>query len=513
MPKTPKKPVVLCILDGWGINPDSANNAPALARTPHFDALMAGYPTAKLITHGAAVGLPNGQFGNSEVGHTHIGAGRVIEMDLVKIDRTIAQDQFASLAGFTRFCHNIKNAGGRAHIIGLLSDGGVHSHIDHLIHAANCLVAQNIEVFLHLITDGRDVAPKSALDYLQKLQNKLAKPVRIATIGGRYYAFDRDNRWERVEIAYRAMAEGKGTVMPSAELAIKTSYTEGVTDEFIIPCVLPDYDGFGANDGLLCLNFRTDRARQILAAIGDKDFNAFETAPLRIISGFASYSKEHDDYVDCLFPKDSVKNTLGEWVAGHGLHQFRLAETEKYPHVTFFLNGGREEPFCGETRRMVPSPAVATYDLQPEMSCPEVSDALCDAIASGQYDLIVVNYANPDMVGHSGVLTAAITACESVDKALGEMMGALDSVGGCAVICADHGNCETMVDTDTGKPHTAHTTNLVPVILFGAGFGRGVEGVALRDGGSLADIAPTVLHLMGIDTPEEMSGECLVISD
>ena len=505
---TTPKPVVLCILDGWGLRDAVENNAVALADTPNFDRIMAECPAATLTTFGPDVGLPVGQMGNSEVGHMNIGAGRVIESDLFRIQGIIGRGEFAALPAIERFITTMKASGGTAHLAGVLSDGGVHSHIDHMIAAASAIVAGGVPVVLHLFGDGRDVAPQSASGYLDHLEAGLPKGVNLASFSGRYYAMDRDNRWERVEKAYRVMVLGEGPRAARAQDVIADAYANGIIDEFFVPTVLGDYQGMQDGDGLLFLNFRADRAREILAAIADPDFNDFETGPrptLASVTGFTQYSSRHDTYMDCVFPDQEIKNTLGAWVSQHGLKQLRIAETEKYPHVTFFLNGGVEEPAKDEDRYLAPSPKVATYDLQPEMSSVEVTEHLVGAINAGGYDLIIVNYANPDMVGHTGDLQAAMAACASVDLGLGQVLNALHAQDGAMIVCADHGNCETMVNPETGAPHTAHTTNPVPVVLIG-----GPKTAKLRTGGRLADLAPTLLGLMGLEKPKEMTGETLI---
>jgi len=500
----PPKPVVLCILDGWGLREDTRGNAPALAKTPTYDEIMATCPNATLITHGPDVGLPRGQMGNSEVGHTNIGAGRVVAMDLGQIDLAIEDGSFFDNDRLTAWIAAIKDAGGRAHLMGVMSDGGVHGHINHMIAAAKACTDAGLQVLIHAITDGRDVPPKSALGYLETLQAALHRGAQIATVTGRYFALDRDNRWDRVETAYAAIALGKGTRMPSALAAIDTAYSDGKTDEFIPATVIDGYTGARDGDGLFCLNFRADRAREIMAALGDPAFDAFDVAgrpEWAALMGMAGYSVAHDAYMTTVYPKPEIVNTLGAWVAKAGLRQFRLAETEKYPHVTFFLNGGEEQPEKGEDRAMPKSPDVATYDLQPAMSSVEVTDKLIAAINAG-YDLIVVNYANPDMVGHTGDLDAAIAACEAVDQGLARVLPVLKAAGGAMILTADHGNCETMIDPETGGPHTAHTTNPVPVALIGA------DGTL--NSGRLADLAPTLLHLMGLKQPVEMTGRNLI---
>ncbi|WOI56021.1 2,3-bisphosphoglycerate-independent phosphoglycerate mutase [Palleronia sp. LCG004] len=500
------KPVVLCILDGWGASDTREANAPALADTPNFDAIRDHGPVARLVTHGPDVGLPKGQMGNSEVGHTNIGAGRVVAMDLGQIDLAIENGSFASNEALQSFISTLSETGGTAHLMGVVSDGGVHGHLDHILSAAHIIADAGVPVVIHVVTDGRDVAPKSALGFLETLEQGLPDAARIGTVTGRYYAMDRDNRWERVETAYRAMVAAGGGRAETAQNAVEQSYDAGKTDEFVPATVIGDYSGMSVDDGLFCLNFRADRAREILAAIADPDFAGFDVdgrPALAARLGMVEYSDRHNAWFKTVFPKRKLVNTLGEWVAKQGLRQFRVAETEKYPHVTFFLNGGKEDPEEGEDRAMPKSPSVATYDLQPEMSSVEVTDRFVEAIEAG-YDLIVCNYANPDMVGHTGDLDAAIAACEAVDRGLGRVLEALREAGGAMIVTADHGNCETMVDPATGGPHTSHTLNLVPAILVG-----GPENARLRDG-RLADLAPTLLDLMGLPQPEEMTGRSLI---
>lgn len=503
---THPKPVVLCILDGWGISARPEQSAPDQAATPNFDRLMRDCPHGTLITYGPDVGLPRGQMGNSEVGHTNIGAGRVVAMDLGQIDLAIEDGSFYQNTGLGDFIARLKASGGTAHLMGVVSDGGVHGHIQHVIAAARAVADKGVPVVIHAITDGRDVPPKSALGFITELVGNLPPLVQVGTVIGRYYAMDRDNRWERVSRAFAAMVRGDGLPAPDPAHAVTEAYARNETDEFIQPTVIAGYAGARDGDGFFCLNFRADRAREILAALGQPDFNAFDPGARphwAALLGMVDYSAIHDTYMGAAYPKRQVANTLGAWVAAKGLRQFRLAETEKYPHVTFFLNGGKETPEPGEDRFMPQSPKVATYDLAPEMAAAEVSQALVGAIEAG-YDLIVVNYANPDMVGHTGSLPAAMRACEAVDAGLGQMLAALDRAGGAAVVIADHGNCETMIDPDTGGPHTAHTVNPVPVIVYG-----GPAGASLRDG-RLADVAPTVLDLMGLDLPAEMTGRSLI---
>lgn len=500
------KPVVLCILDGWGLSAARRGNAPLLARTPNMDRIMTECPSATLITHGPDVGLPRGQMGNSEVGHTNIGAGRVVAMDLGQIDLAIENGSFFKNPPLLDFMARLKVSGGTAHLLGLISDGGVHGHLNHLIATVQVIAAAGIPVVIHAIADGRDVAPKSALGYLATLNAALPPGVRIGTLMGRYFAMDRDNRWDRVARAYDALMCRQGDVATSAMEAVADAYARGETDEFIAPTILKGTTAPHDGDSLFCLNFRADRARQIMAALGAPEFDAFDrgaTVEWSAMMGMAEYSSQHSDYMTTMYPKPQIENTLGAWVAAAGLRQFRVAETEKYPHVTFFLNGGEERPEKGEDRAMPRSPNVATYDQQPEMSCPEVTERLVGAI-NGGYDLIVVNYANPDMVGHTGDLDAAIAACEAVDAGLGRALAALEAVGGSMIVTADHGNCEVMIDPATGGPHTAHTLNPVPVVVVG-----GPQGASLRNG-RLADLAPTVLALMGLPLPPEMTGQSLL---
>ncbi|TRW95041.1 2,3-bisphosphoglycerate-independent phosphoglycerate mutase [Paracoccus sp. M683] len=502
------KPVVLCILDGWGISDRPEQSAPDQANTPNYDRLMRDCPNATLTTFGPDVGLPSGQMGNSEVGHTNIGAGRVVAMDLGQIDLAIEDRSFFGNETLGSFIAALKASGGTAHLMGVVSDGGVHGHIAHVLAAAQAVAGAGVPVVIHAITDGRDVPPKSAMGFVTELQGNLPEGARIGTVIGRYYAMDRDNRWERVSRAYDAMIHGEGEAAPAADQAVSMAYQRGETDEFIQPFIIDGYNGAEDGDGFFCLNFRADRAREILSAIGQPDFDAFQTGERpqwAALLGMVDYSTRHDEFMTAAYPKRQVANTLGAWVAGKGLKQFRLAETEKYPHVTFFLNGGKEAPEPGEDRFMPSSPKVATYDLAPEMAAAEVTAKLVEVIEAG-YDLIVVNFANPDMVGHTGSLPAAIRACEAVDAGLGAMLAALDRVGGAAVICADHGNCETMIDPVTGGPHTAHTINPVPVIVY-----NGPADAHLRKG-RLADLAPTVLQLMGLDQPAEMTGKSLIVT-
>ncbi|MEM0938057.1 MAG: 2,3-bisphosphoglycerate-independent phosphoglycerate mutase [Pseudomonadota bacterium] len=501
-----RKPVMLCILDGWGIGTQYDGNAPLLANTPTVDRLTVECPNATLVTFGPDVGLPRGQMGNSEVGHTNIGAGRVVAMDLGQIDLAIEEGTLADRPALQEFIAKLKVSGGTAQLSGLCSPGGVHAHQSHVVALARIVAAAGIPVQIHAITDGRDVPPKSAAGQLAALEAELPAGAWIGSVVGRYYAMDRDKRWERVARAAALILRGEGQSAEDAVSGVEAAYQRGETDEFVSATRTLRYTAPQSGDGLLFANFRTDRAREILGALADPGFDGFETGARpawAAATGMVQYSETLDQHLSAIFPERDIPNTLGAWVSSHGLRQFRVAETEKYPHVTFFLNGGVETPAPGEDRHMPPSPKVATYDLAPEMSAAAVTEALIGAIEA-DYDLIVVNYANPDMVGHTGVLEAAMRACEAVDTGLSQALAALEKAGGAAVITADHGNCETMIAED-GGPHTAHTTNLVPVFLVG-----GPEGARLRDG-RLADLAPTVLDLMDLSAPPEMTGESLIL--
>lgn len=504
----PPRPVVLCILDGWGARAETEGNAPALAQTPNYDALSAAQTPAMIACSGADVGLPDGQMGNSEVGHMNIGAGRIVMMDLPKIDDAIKTGAFAENEALVAFAGRLSETGGTAHLMGVMSPGGVHAHQRHIAAAAKALADKGIRVVLHLFTDGRDTPPKSAAGYLREFEAALGDAGRIATISGRFYAMDRDNRWERVSAAYEAITAAKGACAPDAETAIQTAYGNGDTDEFVPPTIIGDYSGAADGDGVMFLNFRADRARELLSILLDPDFDQADIQGRPSFAarlGMVEYSDRHNQFMTTMFPSSAIKNTLGEWVAAQDKRQLRLAETEKYPHVTFFLNGGEETPANGEDRHMAPSPKVRTYDLAPEMASGEVTEALVKGINEG-YDLIVVNYANPDMVGHTGDIAAAIKACEAVDNGLGQALNALKKTGGAMIVTADHGNCEQMIDPTSGGPHTAHTTTPVSALLAG-----GPDGAVLRGPGRLADLAPTVLDLMRLKQPVEMTGRSLLV--
>ena len=501
---TPPRPVMLVILDGWGHREERADNAVALAHTPRFDALWAACPHAFLRTSGLDVGLPVGQMGNSEVGHLNIGAGRVVMQDLPRIDAAITNGAMAEMAPLRDFMARMRASGGTVHLLGLVSPGGVHSHQRHTAALAQILTAEGIPVVLHALTDGRDTAPRSAAAALASLPAGLS----IGTVIGRYWAMDRDNRWERVRQAWAALVLGEGeTTAPDAQAAVAQAHAVDVTDEFILATVLPGYAGMRDGDGLLSFNFRSDRTREILTALLDPAFTGFERERLPRFAaslGMVEYGQALNPLIATLFPPQSMADILAEVVSRAGRTQLHMAETEKYPHVTYFLNGGEEQAFAGETRLMVASPKVATYDLQPEMSAPQLTARALEAIQAGGQDLIILNFANADMVGHTGDLAAAIRAVEAVDAGLGAIADAVREAGGALLVTADHGNAEQMTDPTTGGPHTAHTTNAVPVLLLG-----GPEGAALADG-RLADVAPTLLALMGLDQPDAMRGANLI---
>ena len=499
------RPVMLVILDGWGWREDPADNAVLLAHTPNFDRLWNSWPHALLRTSGLKVGLPEGQMGNSEVGHLNIGAGRVVMQDLPRISRAIEDGSLAQNPVLAALVAKVKASGGTCHLLGLVSPGGVHSHQDHGAAMAHMLADAGVKTVMHALTDGRDTPPQSALDDLKRLAAALPDGVKIATVSGRYYAMDRDKRWDRVQKAYLAIAEAQGPHFPDAGAVVEHAYEEKITDEFVLPAVVGDYAGMQDGDALLCFNFRADRVRELLGALVDPGFDGF-AVPRRIgLSAAVSmthYSDALAPFLTALFPQQAMTHLLGEEVAAAGRTQLRMAETEKYPHVTYFFNGGNEAPNPGEERIMVASPKVATYDLQPEMSAPELTDKAVEQINSRKFDLIVLNFANADMVGHTGSLPAAIKAVETVDASLGRIADAVAAQGGALLVTADHGNCEMMRDPVTGGPHTAHTTNPVPVFLMGGG------SATLQDG-SLRDLAPTLLHLMGLKQPAEMTGSPL----
>ncbi len=506
------KPFVLCILDGWGERRASDHNAIALAQTPNWDHLRASSPMARLQASAEDVGLPKGQMGNSEVGHMSLGGGRVVMQDLPRIDAAIADGSLARRPALTDFIARLRDGGGTCHLMGLLSPGGVHSHQDQMAALARLVNFAGVPVAVHAFLDGRDTAPASAAEYVRRFLDDVADVpgVAIATITGRYYAMDRDHRWERVEKATAALVDGRGEAADDPIGAIEASYAADVTDEFVLPTVIGAYAGMKDGDGLLMANFRADRARHILDALTDDAFTGFERrrhVAFGPLLGMVEYSASLAGAFTALFAPEPLNNILGQVIADAGLEQLRIAETEKYAHVTFFLNGGREAVFPGEERIMVPSPKVATYDEKPEMSAFELTDKLVAAIGERRFHLIVVNYANGDMVGHTGKLDAAIKAAEAIDTCLGRLEEAVSAAGGMLLVTADHGNAEIMVDGESGQPHTAHTLNPVPLVLV-----NGPPGSTLADGG-LADVAPTVLRLMGLAQPPEMTGRVLIGED
>lgn len=504
------RPVVLCVLDGWGFREDASDNAITRAKTPVFRKYWDASPHALLEASEEHVGLPKGQIGNSEVGHMNLGAGRVIFQDLPLIDRAILQGEFPTNKALQNVISKLKVSGGTCHVMGLTSPGGVHAHQNHMVALAREVARAGIPVAIHAFTDGRDVPPQSAADQIAVFQKDLDSlpGVKLATLCGRYYAMDRDKRWERVEKAYDLLTQGIGTRIEEAVTAIKASYLTDRYDEFILPVVLGDYAGMKDGDGLLFANFRADRAREILEALVDETFDGFvrkKKINFAAATGMVEYSDKLNAYMPAMFPPKIIENSLGQIIAAAGLKQLRIAETEKYPHVTFFFNGGREEPYPGEERIVVPSPKVATYDLQPEMSARLLTDKVVAAVEGAAFDLIVLNYANPDMVGHTGSLEAAIKAVEAIDECLGRLFAAVEKQNGLVLLTADHGNCETMHDHTTNGPHTAHTLERVPVMMVNA-----VSVAKLRDG-KLADVAPTLLEVMGMPKPDVMDGQSLIV--
>ena len=510
-----KRPVVLMVLDGYGLNDRTEGNAIAMANTPVMDKLMAECPFVKGAASGLAVGLPDGQMGNSEVGHMNIGAGRIIYQDLTRITKAIEDGEFFENKALLQAMENCKKNDSDLHLWGLLSDGGVHSHITHLYGLLEMAKKQGLsKVYVHAFLDGRDTPPASGKDYVAQLQAKMDEigVGKIASLSGRYYAMDRDNNWDRVQKAYDSLTKGEGVKATDAVKAMEESYANDVTDEFVLPTVITAEDGTPLSvvkdgDSVIFFNFRPDRAREMTRAFCDDKFTGFDRDFLK--TTFVCF-KDYDETIPnkiIAFEKEAIANTLGEYLAKCGKKQLRLAETEKYAHVTFFFNGGVEEPNVDEFRLLVNSPKdVATYDLKPEMSAPEVGMDLVEAIKSDKYDVIIINFANPDMVGHTGVIPAAVKAVEKVDELVGKAVDAVKEVDGALFICADHGNAEKMIDYETGEPHTAHTTNPVPFILVNAD-----PSYKLREGGCLADIAPTLLELMGLEQPKEMTGNSLII--
>ena len=509
-----KKPTVLMILDGYGLNQNCDHNAICEAKTPIMDQLMSQCPYVQGQASGLAVGLPEGQMGNSEVGHLNMGAGRTVYQELTRITKSIEDGDFFSNPELLAAVKNAKENNSSLHMMGLFSDGGVHSHINHVYGLLELAKREGLEkVYVHCFLDGRDTPPSSGKSYIEALQAKM-KELNVGEVGvvsGRYYAMDRDNRWDRVEMAYQALTKGEGVKGTDAAEAVQSSYDDGKTDEFVLPTVIQK-DGkpvttIQDKDSVIFFNFRPDRARELTRAFCDPEFSGFDRGQ-RLDLTFVCFT-DYDETIPnklVAFKKEEITNTFGQFLADHNMTQARIAETEKYAHVTFFFNGGVEEPYKGEDRILVKSPKVATYDLQPEMSAPEVCNKLVDAIKSQKYDVIIINFANPDMVGHTGIENAAIRAIETVDECVGRTVEAIKEVDGQMFICADHGNAEQLVDYKTGEPFTAHTTNPVPFILVNAD-----SSYTLREGGKLADIIPTLIELMGMEQPKEMTGKSLLI--
>ncbi len=504
-----QNPVVLCILDGWGYNPSKVGNSIEIANTPNWHRMLDTYPHNLLDASGEAVGLPEGQMGNSEVGHTNIGAGRVVMQLLGMIEQSIKNDTLKDNEFLNDFISKVKASNGACHLIGLLSDGGVHAHIKHIIALAKAVEKSGVKVYLHAITDGRDTPPSSAVQYMEEFLNatKALTNLEVATISGRYYEMDRNKTWDRTKLAYEALTEGK-TIdkFTNPVEAIKQSYANGVTDEFIVPTAKEGYDGMTNGDGVLIANFRADRVRQIADALANPYFDNFErdkVVKFSALLGMAEYSVELNEFYKTLFPAQELKNIFGEVIANAGLCQLRIAETEKYAHVTFFFNGGEEKTFHCEERILIPSPSVATYDLQPEMSAYQITEKIEEALKEEKFDVIIVNYANGDMVGHTGIEPAAQKAAETIDECIARLEKAVLAKHGVLFITADHGNVEKMLDSDGKTPFTAHTTNPVEAILIG------VEEVKELHKGKLADIAPTLLKILNIPQPAEMTGKPL----
>ncbi len=508
-----KRPTVLLILDGYGLTERRDHNAISMADTPVMDRLMKECPFVEGNASGLAVGLPEGQMGSSEVGHLNIGAGRIVYQDLVRITKKIEDGDFFENEALLKAVNNAKEKGTGLHLYGLLSDGGVHSHITHLYALLELAKRHGLDkVYVHCFMDGRDTPPESGKDYIQALQDEMDRIGcgRIATVAGRYYAMDRDNNWERIEKEYRALTLGEGETASSAVEAVTQSYRKGETDEFILPTVVMEEGApvatIGDGDSVIFFNFRPDRARELTRAFCMEEFDGFDRGPRKKVT-YVCFT-DYDVTIpgkDIAFEKNLIPNTFGEWLASNGMKQARIAETEKYAHVTFFFNGGVEAPNKGEDRFLIPSPKVATYDRKPEMSAPAVCDTLIEKIQSGEYDVIVTNFANPDMVGHTGVEEAAIQAVSCIDQCIGRVVEAVEEADGQLFICADHGNAEMMADYETGEPWTAHTTNPVPFILVNYD-----PAYQLREGGCLADIAPTLIEMMGMEKPPEMTGESLL---
>ncbi|MBQ3052770.1 MAG: 2,3-bisphosphoglycerate-independent phosphoglycerate mutase [Clostridia bacterium] len=509
-----KKPVVLCIMDGFGFDSEKSGNAVYTAKTPRLDSIFDNCPYTKIGASGMDVGLPDGQMGNSEVGHTNIGAGRIVYQELTRITKSISDGDFFQNEAFLKAVENCKKNDSALHLMGLLSDGGVHSHIDHLYALVELAKKNGLSrVYIHALLDGRDVPPSSAADFIDTLNTKLAQIGcgKLATVMGRFYGMDRDNRWERVNKAYAALVYGEGVITADAAKEVRASYTRKdqdgkfITDEFVVPTVVEGTERIKTNDSVIFFNFRPDRAREITRTFVDDDFNGFERIGGRQKVHYVCFTQYDASMpnVDVAFKPQTLENTLGEYLAKKNMTQLRIAETEKYAHVTFFFNGGREVMFDGEDRILVNSPKVATYDLQPEMSAVEVCYKVCEAIETGKYDVIILNFANCDMVGHTGFFEAAVKAVETVDECVGKVMDSTLKMGGVMLLTADHGNADRMLDTD-GSPFTAHTTNPVPFAVIG-------KNCTLREGGKLCDISPTILKLLNIEQPAEMTGSSIIV--
>ena len=501
-----RRPVVLVVLDGWGYREEREGNAIALSQTPNWDRLWARAPRTLLEASGLAVGLPEGQMGNSEVGHLNLGAGRVVMQDLVRINQAIAENQFDENPAFVDACERVRRSGGTLHLMGLIGRGGVHALDRHLFALIDLAERRGVRrVAVHALLDGRDTMPRSGYGYMQELLAHARDRAVVASVGGRYFGMDRDKRWDRTRAWYDAAVRGVGTPAADALSVIRAAYDRDVTDEFIEPRVITR-DGqpvapMRAGDAVICFNYRADRMRQIVRALADPRFDGFDVAdrPALHVVTMTAYDRAFD--LPAAFPPQSMANIVGEGVSRAGMTMFRTAETEKYAHVTYFFNGGIEVPYPGEERLLVPSQRVATYDLAPEMSAPGITDVLCGAIAKGEHDFILCNYANGDMVGHTGSMPATIQAVETVDRCLGRILAAVDRAGARLLVTADHGNCEMMIDPATGGPHTAHTTNPVPFVVVDADGDR-----PLRSGGALCDVGPTILRLLGLERPAEMTG-------
>jgi 2,3-bisphosphoglycerate-independent phosphoglycerate mutase len=510
MPRPPQSPVVLVVLDGWGYRAEREGNAIAMADTPTWDALWGRAPRTLLEASGLAVGLPEGQMGNSEVGHLNLGAGRVVMQDLVRIGEAIRSGDFFRNEAFLAACRRVKESGGTLHLVGLVGNGGVHAIDRHLVALIDLAEREGIgRVAIHAFLDGRDTLPKSALGFVQELLAAAKGRAGIASLSGRYFAMDRDKRWDRTELAFRAMVEGRGPTTDDPERFVRECYGRGKTDEFIEPVVVVDRSGAPVaamrdGDAVICFNYRADRMRQITRALADPEFDAFDVARRPALEVVTMTSYDRALPLPAAFPPQSMARIVAEVIADRGMRQFRTAETEKYAHVTYFFNGGVEQPYRGEDRELVPSQKVATYDLAPEMSAPGITDVLCRAMEAKSHEFILCNYANADMVGHTGSVAAILRAVETVDRCLARVLESAERSGARLLVTADHGNCEQMIDPETGGPHTAHTSNPVPLVVVDRDGDR-----PLRSGGALCDVGPTILSMLGVEQPSEMTGRDL----